>query len=589
MHADGKMTGRKEMEEALQQAEQKYRDIFENATEGIFQIGRDGRFLSGNPALARLHDYDSPAAMTEMVKHVQDDLFVDPEDHSELIRLLKEHDRVQNFEVRMKRRDGSIHWISINVRTVRDEKGRVLFHEGTMRSIAKRREAEQALAESEERYRTVIENSNDGIAMSSKGTHIYVNPRFVEMFGYDSPDEIVNKPITVIIHPDDRERVTSIHLRRWKAQPVPPRYEFKGMRKDGSIIHVEVSATSTTYRNQPVLLVFLRDITERKRAEELLLQSHRELEQLNRAKTKAVNHVAHELKTPLAVIQGNIRLLQRKLHGSPLDEQLRVIIGTMERNLERLLHMQKETDKIFRTTRELEASELVDELDRIKERMSDLSEMDPDLVTCLDTLKQWAGSHAPGSTVPFQPLDIYPFILQAVEKAKQHAVHRNVDLRLDGVHDLYILMDPAILRDVIEGLIRNAVENTPDGGFVLVALEEKEDAVLVHVSDSGIGIREENQQYIFDGLFHAKETELYASKRPYDFGAGGKGLDLLRMKVYAERFGFDLSMKSRRCPHIPADTDLCPGNIANCPHCGTSQNCFESGGTTFTVSFMKKR
>ena len=99
-------------------------------------------------------------------------------------------------------------------------------------------------------------------------------------------------------------------------------------------------------------------------------------------------------------------------------------------------------------------------------------------------------------------------------------------------YGIYILMDPAVLRDVIDGLVRNGIENTPDGGCVTISLEERGEQVLVHVTDSGVGISEENQQYIFDGLFHTEDTELYASRLPYEFGAGGKGLDLLRMKIY---------------------------------------------------------
>ena len=80
--------------------------------------------------------------------------------------------------------------------------------------------------------------------------------------------------------------------------------EYRGITRDGTIIYVEVSAAGFTYRNEPILILFLRDISERKQAEEVFLQSHRQLEQLNEAKTKAVNHISHELKTPLAVIQG---------------------------------------------------------------------------------------------------------------------------------------------------------------------------------------------------------------------------------------------------------------------------------------------
>jgi PAS domain S-box-containing protein len=583
------ITQRKEAEEALQAAEQKYRDIFENATEGIFQIGRDGRFLSANPALARLHGHASPGTLMGEVRHVRDDLFISPDDHGRLLTLLKKHGRVQNFEVRMKRKDGSVHWISINVRTVYDKQGKVAFHEGTMRSISKRKAAEEALAESEKRYRTVIERSNDGIAIAHKGKHEYVNQRFVEMFGYGSPDEVVGHPITQIVHPDDVERVMNIHARRWRGEPVPHRYEFRGVTRSGATIYIEVSSAGITYRNHPVLLVFLRDMTERKHAEELLLQSHRQLEQLNSVKTKAVNHISHELKTPLAVIQGNIRLIRRKLEETPLNEQVKVIMETTEKNLERLFRMQKEADEILRTSGELEAGNLLDEIDRLKERMADLSEAPPEVDLCWDSLKRWVGTHMSGTGEGFQSLDLYPLLLQSIAKARHLAAHRDVDLRVEGVNDVYVLMDPAIVRDIFDGLLRNAIENTPDGGFVSVSLEEKDDGVTVHVTDSGVGIAEEHQPYIFDGLFHAKETELYASKQQYDFDAGGKGLDLLRMKRYAERFGFDLSVKSTRCGYIPGDTDVCPGSIAHCSYCRVPEDCYRSGGTTFSVSFLKNR
>ena len=137
------------------------------------------------------------------------------------------------------------------------------------------------------------------------------------MFGYDRPEDIIGKPINVTVHPDDIAMVTEINHAEAEASPTCPRYEFKGITRDGKIIYIEVSATNITYRGVPVSLVYLRDVTERKRAEEALRQSHLELERLNRAKTKAVNHISHELKTPLAVIQGNIRILKRKLEDTP--------------------------------------------------------------------------------------------------------------------------------------------------------------------------------------------------------------------------------------------------------------------------------
>jgi signal transduction histidine kinase len=145
-------------------------------------------------------------------------------------------------------------------------------------------------------------------------------------------------------------------------------------------------------------------------------------------------------------------------------------------------------------------------------------------------------------------------------------------------------MDPKILESVLTGLVKNAVENTPDEGTIRILSEPRGDRIVLKVRDSGIGITEENQKSIFDGLFHTQETDLYSSRQPYDFGAGGKGLDLLKMKVYGRRLGFELSMESRRCVHIPSDSDVCPGRISACPHCRQRDDCLASGDSTFSVS-----
>ncbi|HPP06492.1 MAG TPA: PAS domain S-box protein, partial [Syntrophorhabdaceae bacterium] len=139
------------------------------------------------------------------------------------------------------------------------------------KEIAQKNKAIDALKLSEERYRTVIESSNDAITIVKNGCHVYVNKRFYEMTGY-SEEEVINKPISNWIHPEDRERVKNMVILRESLKPVPSRYEFKGLRKDGSIIYIEVSATYINYMNETMSLAFLRDITDRKLAEEALNQ-----------------------------------------------------------------------------------------------------------------------------------------------------------------------------------------------------------------------------------------------------------------------------------------------------------------------------
>ena len=141
---------------------------------------------------------------------------------------------------------------------------------GVIIDVTERKGAEESLRESEERYRTAIEQSNDGIALVKGGLHIFVNQKMAEIFGYDRPEEIIGQPVAMLVHPDDRERVINLNRQRQKGESVPDKYEFKGRRKNGEPIYIEVSAAKTTYQGEAISLVYLRDITDRKRAEEAL-------------------------------------------------------------------------------------------------------------------------------------------------------------------------------------------------------------------------------------------------------------------------------------------------------------------------------
>jgi len=107
--------------------------------------------------------------------------------------------------------------------------------------------------------------------------------------------------------------------------------------------------------------------------------------------------------------------------------------------------------------------------------------------------------------------------------------------------------------------------------------------LLVH--DFGVGIIEESQRRIFEGFFTTQDAMVYSSKRPYDFNAGGKGADLLRMKIFSERYNFKIDMTSSRCGFIPKESDICPGRISICTFCKKKEDCYHSGGTIFSLYF----
>ncbi|MBW4580560.1 MAG: EAL domain-containing protein [Tildeniella nuda ZEHNDER 1965/U140] len=136
---------RKQAEIALKQAEEKYRSIFENAVEGIFQTTPDGRYLTANPMLAKIYGYDSPQELTTSLIDIRHQLYVDPQRRDEFSRLLQAQDAVLDFESQVYRKDGSIIWISEHARAMRDSHGCLLGYEGTVEDITSRKQAEAEL------------------------------------------------------------------------------------------------------------------------------------------------------------------------------------------------------------------------------------------------------------------------------------------------------------------------------------------------------------------------------------------------------------------------------------------------------------
>ena len=135
----------KQAEEALKLSEEKYRSIFENVIEGIFQTTPEGRFLTVNPVLARIYGYGSPEEIIETVTDIGRQVYVKPNERNEFIRIMQEKGVITGFEVQLKRKDRSTFWASINARAVYDENGNVLYCEGTTEDITLRKKAEEKL------------------------------------------------------------------------------------------------------------------------------------------------------------------------------------------------------------------------------------------------------------------------------------------------------------------------------------------------------------------------------------------------------------------------------------------------------------
>ena len=191
------ITERKQAEAALLQAEEKYRRIFENALEGIFQTATDGKLISANPALAQIYGYDSPEELIASVNDMERQLYVEPNRRQEFLALMEQYGTLSEFESEVYRRDGSIIWISEDARTVFDARGEVLYYQGFAEDITLRRlvdverlrftndlekalvaqeKLNEALSESESRLTQFLEAMPVGIfVVDGKGKPFYMN------------------------------------------------------------------------------------------------------------------------------------------------------------------------------------------------------------------------------------------------------------------------------------------------------------------------------------------------------------------------------------------------------------------------------
>ncbi len=198
-----------------------------------------------------------------------------------------------------------------------------------------RMEAERALRESEERYRTAIESSSDGVAMIKDGRFIYINKTFAEIFGYPRRRELVGKDLNVIVHPQEKLKVLELSLQRQDGERMPGRYDFKGVRKDGSPIFVAVSATTTTFQGDTVVLAYVRDVTARRQAEDDIRRlSRRLIEGIEDERKRLAADLHDEFGQALTALHFGVEALAGGL--GPEQEGQRRACGELIRSIEGL-------------------------------------------------------------------------------------------------------------------------------------------------------------------------------------------------------------------------------------------------------------
>lgn len=325
---------------------------------------------------------------------------------------------------------------------------------------------------------------------------------------------------------------------------------------------------------------------ENARINEALKRSYEEVKSLNRAKDRVINHLSHELKTPVSVLSAALSLLGKKLAQQPGDQSWQRAFERAQRNLTRILEMQYQVEDILRQRDYRSHFMLSTLLDVCQDELESLITEELGDSGAIARIRNRIDTLFGPKDLVLKTLRLDRFVRRHLKRLRPRFAHRGCRVKTRLSQTDPILIPEEVLAKIVEGLIRNAVENTPDGGRIDVAVRKGATGPELIVKDYGIGITAENQRLIFESTFTTSETINYSTKAPFDFYAGGKGFDLLRMKIFSERYNFAIRMESSRCRFIPQDKDLCPGDIAACPHCQTDDDCIESGGTTMTFRFL---
>ena len=311
---------------------------------------------------------------------------------------------------------------------------------------------------------------------------------------------------------------------------------------------------------------------------------YEDLKSLDKAKERAVNHLSHEIKTPLSILSGVLRQIADKAATGDLSK-LEKALRRGERNVKRLKALQEQIDDILQCQKidtvptpdvSQAAFHLLDEIfDQEAERYPEILHAMGERLAAFKKSAKFAG----------EEIHLATFMKGICKRAKAAVDRRELCLIQTLDEDAVIRTDWNVLDKVCTGLLKNAIENTPDEGTIEVTVEKRVEETRIAFTDHGVGITAANQKMIFGGFFHTQPTDLYSSKKPYDFNAGGTGADLLRIMSFSERLGFKVEFTGRRCPFLPQDWDFCPGKISRCRFVESKAECLSNSGSTFVVRF----
>ncbi len=477
-------------QKALRHSERRYQSLFNNILDGVYRSDPEGRLLAANPALVRMLGYDSQEDFTSNANARE--FYVDSAKRKQLMNILEVQKTARNFEILLRRRDGSTLPVLANIRAINNDNTERTVYEGSLTDISDLMEAREALVASEANFRMLCEHARDVVnVIDIDGRVLYSSPSSTSISG-SSPEEQIGQTLFRNVHADDVETVRTIIAAGFNRPGTAHSFTCRVRRHDGQERLIEaVGSAFLSHDGQLRAVIHSRDITERAQSE----SEQRELQKLQ-VVGRMTDSLAHQFNNLLTVVAGNLDLLDDRIEDGALQTHLDAALRACQQGTDLTRRLMAFADHSHASTEDINASGV-------------LLDMEPVL------------SRSMGETI---------------------------DVSLDCGSDLWsINVDPVQLEAVILQLAVNAKSAMANGGALSIATFNSRtggtndgsvdaihatDCVCISITDTGSGM---------DNDVLSRATEPFYSA---DSEAGRSGLGLSVVKNFAEAAGGHLHIGS---------------------------------------------
>ncbi len=480
--------------------DKKFKEIIENSIEGYFEVDLDGNFIFVNDVFAKLWNHSKETILTMNYRDL-----LNEEDSKKFFdifnQLYNTGNKIKNFQYKIKTDSNKILFGETSIYLRTDSIGAKIGFNGFVRDISLQKKSQLKLKESEEKFRSIAEQSVLGIVIIQDDLIKYVNNRFAELIGYDL-EEIKQWNLK------DYEKVwyeshISFILEQIQKKQIGIKdniycFQVKYVKKNKELFWVEKILQSINYKGKPAALISVFDITKEKDAENLIMEENKRLKELDLIRKNFLDRASHELKTPLTSVYGASQLLTDLVKNYDSKKQ----------------HYINELVQII--------SEGSEKLTKLIANLLDISKLESNNLKLEKT-----------------EIDIVELIKSCIRDIKYLLKKRNHNITKELPKEFKIKIDKARIERVITNILSNAINYTPSGGLIQIILKQIDNNIEITISDNGIGLTKDHIEKMFDKFVHIQKP-----LEQYDIKLNGTGLGLYISKEIIELHNGNIMVES---------------------------------------------